>query len=292
MSSKTSEATAPPHGPTPSRSQSIASRLIGLDTIAATVVLSCGIGILYWIVVRHIFAEDNVFLRDKLAAVREDLYEASGLQVFNEQLKMSRSGEETYWIRVYGPTGRTIASTPKMDEVLPEKAFPSAAAPSLATPKATEYRNASGRSFLLIAVTEMLNGQPYVVQIAQDCSDDRQFAEEFAVLLLVVAAGGAVASGVIAVGVTKRALRPLQQMAQAVERVDARQLHERVPSRGWPRELQPLAIAFNKMVARLEGSFTRLSQISADLSQESRTHIGNMRGEAEVVLSKARMAND
>ena len=76
MSSKTSEATAPPHGPSPSRSQSIASRLIGLDTIAATVVLSCGIGILYWIVVRHIFAEDNVFLRDKLAAVREDLYEA------------------------------------------------------------------------------------------------------------------------------------------------------------------------------------------------------------------------
>ena len=291
MSSKTNEAGAPAPGPIPLRFHSLASRLIWLDTIAATVVLSCGMGILYWIVVRHIYAEDNVFLRDKLAALREDLYVASGPQALNEELEKSQSGEETYWIRVYDPTGRVIASTPKMDEVLAEKAFPSAAAPS-STPKATEYRNASGRSFLLIAVTEVLNGRPYVVQIAQDCSDDRQFADQFVVLLLVVAAGGAVASGAIAVGVTKRALRPLQQMAQAVERVDARQLRERVPTRGWPRELEPLAAAFNRMVARLESSFTRLSQFSADLAHEFRTPIGNMRGEAEVVLTKARMPND
>src|ERR1044071_3630833 len=291
MSSKTNEAGAPAPGPIPLRFHSLASRLIWLDTIAATVVLSCGMGILYWIVVRHIYAEDNVFLRDKLAALREDLYVASGPQALNEELEKSQSGEETYWIRVYDPTGRVIASTPKMDEVLAEKAFPSAAAPS-STPKATEYRNASGRSFLLIAVTEVLNGRPYVVQIAQDCSDDRQFADQFVVLLLVVAAGGAVASGAIAVEVTKRALHPLQQMAQAVERVDARQLRERVPTRGWPRELEPLAAAFNRMVARLESSFTRLSQFSADLAHEFRTPIGNMRGEAEVVLTKARMPND
>jgi two-component system, OmpR family, heavy metal sensor histidine kinase CusS len=292
MSSERNEADAPSHGPDPSRTRSIASRLIWLYTIAATVVLSCGMGILYWIVVRHIYEENNVFLRDKLAALREDLYEESAPQALDEELKTSRSGEETYWIRVYDPTGRVIAATPNMDEMLPEKAFPSAAFPSSATPKATEYRNASGRSFLLIAVTEAVNGQPYAVQIAQDCSQDTQFAQEFAVLLLAVGACGAIASGAIAVGVTKRELRPLQQMAQAVERIDAKQLHERVSTLGWPRELQPLAAAFNKMVARLESSFTRLSQFSADLAHEFRTPIGNMRGEAEVVLTKARMPND
>ena len=177
MSSETNEAGAPSAWAESFALRSIASRLIWLYTIAATVVLSCGMGILYWIVVRHIYEEDNVFLRDKLAALREDLYEASAPQALNEELKALRSGEETYWIRVYDPTGRIIASTPKMDEVLPEKAFPSAATPRSATPKATEYRNASGRSFLLIAVTEVLNGQPYVIQIAQDCSDDNQFAQ-------------------------------------------------------------------------------------------------------------------
>jgi two-component system, OmpR family, heavy metal sensor histidine kinase CusS len=292
MSSETNEAGPRSHGPNPSRPRSIASRLIWLYTISATVVLSCGMGVLYWIVVRHIYEEDNVFLRDKLAALQEDLREEPAHQALNEELKTSRSGEETYWIRVYDPTGRIIAATPKMDEVLPEKAFPSAASPRSATPKATEYRNASGRSFLLIAVSEMLNGQPYVAQVAQDFSDDKRFAQEFAVLLLAVVACGAVASGAIAVGVTKRELRPLQQMAQAVERIDAKQLHERVPTLGWPRELQPLAAAFNNMVARLENSFTRLSQFSADLAHEFRTPIGNMRGEAEVVLTKARRPND
>src|ERR1700682_3347985 len=172
MSSERNEADAPSHGPDPSRTRSIASRLIWLYTIAATVVLSCGMGILYWIVVRHIYEEDNVFLRDKLAALREDLYEESAPQALNEELKSSRSGENTYWIRVYDPTGRIIAASANMDEVLPEKAFPSAASPQSATPQATEYRNPAGRSFLLVAVTEAVNGQPYVAQIAQDRSDD------------------------------------------------------------------------------------------------------------------------
>ena len=292
MSSETNEAGALSPGPNPARVRSIASRLIWLYTIAATVVLCCGMGILYWIVVRYIYEEDNVFLRDKLAALREDLYEAAAPQALNEELKRSQSGEDTYWIRVYAPTGRIIAATPNMDQMLAETAFPSAVSPGSATPKATEYRNATGRSFLLIAVTEVVNGQPYLVQIAQDCSDDSQFAQEFAVLLLAVGACGAIVSGAIAVGVTKRELRPLQQMAQAVERIDAKQLHARIPALGWPLELQPLAAAFNKMVARLESSFTRLSQFSADLAHEFRTPIGNMRGEAEVVLTKARMPND
>jgi two-component system heavy metal sensor histidine kinase CusS len=292
MSSKTNEASAPSPGPDPSRSRSIASRLIWLYTIAATVVLSCGMGILYWIVVRHINEENNLFLRDKLAALREDLYEESAPQALNEELKASQSGEDTYWIRVYDPIRQIIAATPTMDELLPEKAFPSAAFPGSAAAKATKYRNSSGRSFLLMAVTEAVNGRPYTVQIAQDCSRDTQFAQKFALLLLAVGACGALASGAIAFGVTKRELRPLQQMAQAVERIDAKQLHERVPALGWPRELQPLAAAFNKMVARLESSFTRLSEFSADLAHEFRTPIGNMRGEAEVVLTRARMPND
>jgi two-component system heavy metal sensor histidine kinase CusS len=292
MPSKANESGAPSPEPISPPLRSIASRLIWLYTIAATVVLCCGMGILYWIVVRHIYEEDNVFLRDKLAALREDLYEESAPQALNEELKTSRSGEDAYWIRVYGPTGRVIAATPKMDTMLPEWAFPSPAPPGSATPKAIEYGNAKGRSFLLVAVTEMVNGQPHAVQIALDSSDDSRFAEEFAFLLLAVVACGAVASGAIAAGVTKRELRPLQQMVQAVERIDAKQLHERVPALGWPLELQPLAAAFNKMVARLESSFTRLSQFSADLAHEFRTPIGNMRGEAEVVLTKARMPND
>ena len=42
------------------------------------------------------------------------------------------------------------------------------------------------------------------------------------------------------------------------------------------------------MLARLENSFTKLSQFSADLAHELRTPISNIRGEAEVTLTRPR----
>ncbi|PZR76701.1 MAG: two-component sensor histidine kinase, partial [Chthoniobacterales bacterium] len=65
-------------------------------------------------------------------------------------------------------------------------------------------------------------------------------------------------------------------------------LNERIAPTRWPRELQPLARAFDDMLHRLEDSFTRLSQFSADLAHELRTPIANIRGEAEVALTRPR----
>jgi two-component system heavy metal sensor histidine kinase CusS len=65
-----------------------------------------------------------------------------------------------------------------------------------------------------------------------------------------------------------------------------------VPPAGWPRELQPLAAAFDAMLDRLEDSFTRLSQFSADIAHELRTPIANIRGEAEVALTRPRSPNE
>src|SRR5207249_7144110 len=56
----------------------------------------------------------------------------------------------------------------------------------------------------------------------------------------------------------------------------------------WPRELQPMATAFDEMLKRLDDSFTRLSQFSADLAHELRTPIANILGEAQVALSRDR----
>jgi two-component system heavy metal sensor histidine kinase CusS len=46
------------------------------------------------------------------------------------------------------------------------------------------------------------------------------------------------------------------------------------------------------MLGRLENSFTRLSQFSADLAHELRTPISNIRGEAEVTLTRPRTSED
>ena len=128
--------------------------------------------------------------------------------------------------------------------------------------------------------------------MAQDRSVDEQFEKQFGLLVAAVLLGGIFASTLIAITVTKRGLRPLSAMTRSLMRVGPKRLHERVPPADWPRELQPVAIAFDDMLDRLEDSFTRLSQFSADLAHELRTPLANIRGEAEVALTRPRSPNE
>lgn len=137
-----------------------------------------------------------------------------------------------------------------------------------------------------------IGGQTYTMQVAQDRSGDEQFVQKFGALLAVVLALGIFASAVIAITVTRRGLRPLGEMTRSLRTFGPKHLHERIPPDGWPRELRPLAVAFDEMFDRLEDSFTRLSQFSADLAHELRTPIANIRGEGEVALTRARTADE
>jgi two-component system heavy metal sensor histidine kinase CusS len=173
-----------------------------------------------------------------------------------------------------------------MSEMLPSSAFPEASSNGTITaPK--DYR-AHGKRFSLAATNETTNGRSYLIQVGQDRTVDEEFTREFGALLVVVLIIGILLSAIIAATVTKRGLRPLAEMTGSFKRVGPTHLHERAPPRVWPRELQPLAAAFDDMLDRLEDSFTRLSQFSADIAHEIRTPVANIRGEAEVALTRPR----
>jgi two-component system, OmpR family, heavy metal sensor histidine kinase CusS len=275
----------------PVEPRSIASQLVVLFTLAAAFLLTCGLGALYWIVVRHAFEEDNEVLADKVAAVRADLSAPGGVNVVTEQLKNARAGERVaYWVRVLDSTDRTVAETPGMNALLPSTVFPVAEA-VITSPSPIDFRTGS-RLFSLVTSRHAAASERYVIQVAQDRTADEQFMKQFAALLAAVLALGVAASAIIALNVTKRGLRPLGEMTRALKRVGPKQLHQSVSPVSWPRELQPLAVAFDEMLHRLEDSFARLSQFSADLAHELRTPIGNIRGEAEVALTRSRSAEE
>jgi two-component system heavy metal sensor histidine kinase CusS len=149
-----------------------------------------------------------------------------------------------------------------------------------------------GRLFSLVTSEQQIAADRFTIQVAQDRTADERFMKQFAALLGAVLALGVAASAMIAWTVTKRGLRPLGEMTRALKRVGPKQLHQQVSPVGWPRELQPLAVAFDNMLHRLEDSFVRLSQFSADIAHELRTPIGNIRGEAEVALTRSRSAEE
>jgi two-component system, OmpR family, heavy metal sensor histidine kinase CusS len=269
--------------------RSVAFQLILLFTLAAALLLSCGLGVFYSIVVRHAFAEDNPVLADKMFALSADLRE-NGPEVFAEEITAHRAGPHTpYWIRILDSQGRAIAETPEMGRLIPTEIFPVARALAEAIRTRKDYRTA-GKLFSVVAFNEHFGSEAYTLQVAQDRSGDEQVERNFAVLFIAVLLGGIMASALIAVLVTQRGLRPLREMTESLGRIGPDQLKERIGSNGWPRELRPLAIAFDKMLKRLDDSFTRLSQFSADLAHELRTPIANMLGEAQVALTRDRTA--
>jgi two-component system heavy metal sensor histidine kinase CusS len=271
--------------------RSIASQLVFLFTPAAALLLFCGLAVFYSIVVRHAFEEDNRALSDKLIALRAEIGKTGGPEALASQFKTLRPGEHSgYWVRLVDSTGHTLAETPEMSELLPSNAFPAAQTSSFVrNPK--DYRTA-GKLFSLVARLPQAGGRPFTIQLAQDRSADEQFTKEFAALLAIVMALGILVSAAIAVTVTRRGLRPLTEMARSLKRIGPTHLNERVAPAGWPHELRPLAVAFDEMLDRLEDSFRRLSQFSADLAHELRTPVANILGESQVALTRTRTPDE
>ena len=272
----------------PIEPRSIASQLVVLFTAAAALLLGCALGVLYWIVVQHATEEDDHALADKLFALRAHIREAGGAEGLRGELQAMHANERAaYSVRVLDASGATVAQTPGMDDFLPAARFPQ---PPGDRPTALRL---GGKPFVLRVAQERAgDGQLYTVQLAQDRSRDAEFTRRFGGLLIGVLTVGVIAAAIIAVTVTKRGLRPLAAITATVQRIGPKRLDERVAPTGWPRELQPLALAFDEMLDRLEESFTRLSQFSADLAHELRTPIANLRGEAEVALTRPRSPDE
>lgn len=85
-----------------------------------------------------------------------------------------------------------------------------------------------------------------------------------------------------------RAIRPVNSVAQAAERISGSNLTVRIPSRNADDELDHLIATFNGMMDRLGISFEKIRQFSTDVSHELRTPLTVIRGQLEVALMTAK----
>ena len=90
----------------------------------------------------------------------------------------------------------------------------------------------------------------------------------------------------------RRSLAPIGYIASKAENISSQNLSERLTPRGTGDEMDMLIRTINEMIARLESSFKRMAEFTADASHELKTPICAMRGEAEVLLLKERNAEE
>ncbi|HEU5182146.1 MAG TPA: heavy metal sensor histidine kinase, partial [Candidatus Polarisedimenticolia bacterium] len=158
-----------------------------------------------------------------------------------------------------------------------------------------EWTSSDGKPYILFAarVPEGRHARHAgMVQAALEISHEQALLRDYRRKMGFTLLFGILISAGAGAWVARHGLRPLAQITETAQRITQDTLHERVRGARWPRELEKLARVFDGMLERLERSFDRLTQFSADLAHELRTPINNLMGEAEVALSRARTAEE
>jgi len=272
---------------------SITARLALLSTLATTVVLLFAIVFQFLTLTTDLEFEDNDFLADKIRVIQEI--------VLRYPDDLARLEEEVYWegglrhatrylARIIDREGRVIMETQGMAEVLPTGVFPSPTPRHRPLGRGKKRPGAQERTYLVNAAWSADESDPSVrlIQVALDVTDEVAIIEGYKEKMALVFAAGLGLSAILSVVVARRGLRPLGDLTEAAGRVDVTSLDQRLGGQAWPRELANFTRAFDAMLDRLGLGFERLSDTSANLAHEMRTPINNLRGEAEVALSRTR----
>jgi heavy metal sensor kinase len=90
----------------------------------------------------------------------------------------------------------------------------------------------------------------------------------------------------------RRSLSPIGYIASKTRSITSENLSERLNPRRTDDEMDDLIRTINGMIARLESSFKRMAEFTVDASHELKTPLCAMKGEAEVLLSKIRTAEE
>lgn len=273
---------------------SITGKLIFLYTATSAGILILCATILYWQFTRNAQREDQQFLSDAADEVKTILRERPGnleLLKFEVQSETSSFRFYQHYIRVLDENGHIIVETPGMSDLIPRVSFPHPPDETEVHEDGIYWTSPQGQEYLLKmswARIGQVGPDRMLLQAALDISHEKAIFVRYRNLLILVILVGVACSAGAGVVVTRKGLQPLQVMNQVTQRITASQLHDRINRAWWPMELKTLASSFDEMLGRLEDSFARLSQFSADLAHELRTPINNLRGETEVSLIRVR----
>jgi two-component system heavy metal sensor histidine kinase CusS len=284
--------------PVKARTWSLAARLTAWYGLSAFVLLAAATAFLYWTLVSNLDREDDEFLADKIQILQTRLRDQPADQrLIREEVEWEPAARRyaIVYVRLVDEAGRTLLETPGMAEILPPEVFPAARAGSGTAP-GTELHLPSGASFRVLAApvagAPSTPGQAAVVQIALDRTREEQLLAGYRRSLWLALAAALVLCLLVGHQIARHGLQPVAAISAAAQRIRSTTLQERIPTAGWPGELSLLAEKFNEMLDRLQESFTRLAQFSADIAHELRTPVNNLRGEVEVALAQARPAED
>ena len=138
--------------------------------------------------------------------------------------------------------------------------------------------------YRVYSVNSRIGDEPVVIQVARSEFVMRRDLYQLLIVLLLGLPLGVAAAGLGGYTLARRALAPIDRMAERARLITAERLQDRLPVDNPNDELGRLASVFNNTLTRLESSFDQMRQFTAHVSHELRTPLTAIRSVGEVGL--------
>jgi two-component system OmpR family sensor kinase len=151
--------------------------------------------------------------------------------------------------------------------------------------------NRVGERFALNAMGEVTGPEPewkLHVSVALDATSEVVARRS---LYLALSIGGPLTWIAMVLGglyVARKAMSPVQDIVEAVQRIEPTQLGQRLPVQGVNDELSRIAATINGMLDRIERGYKRERRFTGDASHELRTPLAKVIAEIDLSLSRGR----
>jgi two-component system heavy metal sensor histidine kinase CusS len=275
--------------------KTLAFRLTAGYALAGLFLVFFSTACLYIVLVNELEKSTDLFLADKVHVLSTMLRERpDDWDALREEVELESAARqyEQFYIRLMDERNTPLLMTPGMAEQLDLTQLD----------KQTQSRGVSnfmkgrqGQAFRVTSASAPVGSatsQTDIFQIAVNVSQKEQLLARYRLWFWLILLTTFVIFLLVGYQIARHGIRPVEEMATTARHISSTNLRERIRSEGYPDELESLARTFNQMLDRLEESFERISRFSTDIAHDLRTPVNNIRGEAEVALSRARTADE
>jgi heavy metal sensor kinase len=146
----------------------------------------------------------------------------------------------------------------------------------------------NGQTVRLYSAALTENGTIYgVVQVGESLAQLGNTLRSVEIELLLIVPFVLLLGAIGSYWLAAHAFAPVNRLTRIARRIEAGDLHERVPVPRSKDEVQRLAFTFNDMIERLDKAFARQRRFVADASHELRTPVAAIRSMTDVLLKQS-----
>jgi heavy metal sensor kinase len=242
-----------------------------------------------WVVVRQrLYAEISEQLQQRVGSVQHFMA-AQKPNITAEHMQRELTEEydtesQVEWLQIVDSDGHWMYRSTEM------ASLSSAVTPPQSLPERGKFSSIHSERVHLRVIEKPITvmGKLYTVEAAVPTNGAHHTLENLQAVFFLLAPLFIVIASIGSYYMSRRALATVDEITAMARSIHDHNLDSRLPKLNTNDELQRLSDTLNEMLARIEASFKRTRQFTADASHELRTPLSLIRTEAELALRKSR----